>query len=539
MNTKYLEISFDSAAVRDSQKRLKSLITELAVDPLKQFTLTDFDQAEDIVSKRVAAVIAYWCRNKHVPVSPKIHDKMSDVTNTSKGDDDTLEDFYIEEVRDALDVLGLMMGFSVPEDYEPKTDELEYALLEMEEKQFRKGGKPFTKKDEPITDDAEEPEEDEEEIVVEVPEIKLEIKQEPVVVEEKSAPQPERAIVSAPRAKEVEVVQKEIHLDVLNLTTEHAWNLIYGLIGYSGEYIQQTMLPRWQQNPETFEQDRRFLYGLYIDTIRNAAGVRYVAGNFMFSDQRVTLDQMWNHYFSDLSQRIAPQLAAAKLNNSINDPWHKKLRQRIGTQMQNMSPIWILALVIALIFDGLTTYIALDQTPMEGPIVLIFSVLITALFQIADQLVINYRHREFEAEAIVAKYKAQTERIVKTLQSLEIISDSYVRLSMEKSQSHANWKAAEDNRKMARRGRFWSARIADINVIVTAYGFAFLFLNGDEPMYAVLEQIDAVFIKGQWEQINIWVFLMVGLAVTVSFVVNTAQRTEILGWSMNRMKKES
>jgi hypothetical protein len=41
---------------------------------------------------------------------------------------------------------------------------------------------------------------------------------------------------------------------------------------------------------------------------------------------------------------------------------------------------------------------------------------------------------------------------------------------------------------------------------------------------------------GIWNGINLWVFLMIGMAITVSFVINTAQRTEILGWSMRRLK---
>lgn len=32
---------------------------------------------------------------------------------------------------------------------------------------------------------------------------------------------------------------------------------------------------------------------------------------------------------------------------------------------------------------------------------------------------------------------------------------------------------------------------------------------------------------------------MIGLAVTVSFVINTAQRTEMLGWAMRRLKNEA
>jgi len=31
---------------------------------------------------------------------------------------------------------------------------------------------------------------------------------------------------------------------------------------------------------------------------------------------------------------------------------------------------------------------------------------------------------------------------------------------------------------------------------------------------------------------------MVALSITVSFVVNTAQRTEILSWSMRRLKQD-
>ncbi|MEL6310558.1 MAG: hypothetical protein AAFQ52_20630, partial [Chloroflexota bacterium] len=123
------------------------------------------------------------------------------------------------------------------------------------------------------------------------------------------------------------------------------------------------------------------------------------------------------------------------------------------------------------------------------------------------------------------------------ISSLETTSESYVQMSMKRSQALADWKAAEDNRKMAKRGRFWSARIADINVIVTAYGFAFMFLNAEEPMYALFEQVQIIN-AGAWEQFNLWVFLMIGLAVTVSFVINTAQRTEVLGWSMRRLKNE-
>ena len=91
--------------------------------------------------------------------------------------------------------------------------------------------------------------------------------------------------------------------------------------------------------------------------------------------------------------------------------------------------------------------------------------------------------------------------------------------------------------RMARRGRFWSARIADINIVVTAYGFAYMFLNASEPVYALFQQIEVIR-RNAWSELNLWVFLMIGLAITVSFVINTAQRTEILGWSMRRLKND-
>ena len=185
------------------------------------------------------------------------------------------------------------------------------------------------------------------------------------------------------------------------------------------------------------------------------------------------------------------------------------------------------------------TYISLDQTPMEGPMVLMFTVLITALFQIADQLVISYRKREFEAEAMAAKYQAQFQGLTQEVGKLAISSESYVQLSMTKSKSHADWKAAEDNRKMARRGRFWTARIADINVVVTAYGLSYLFLNAREPMEAIVEQFEAIFVNNDLKSVDPWIFLMVALSITVSFVINTAQRTEILSWSMRRLKQDA
>ncbi len=554
IDPKYLEMSFETTGIRDSQKRLKVLIAETAVTPLEQYQQAlnkNFDLVDEIVRKRVANVIAYWCQHKHVPVSPSLQDMMSEITNATKNDI-MLETFYLSEVKSAMYTLGPTLHITVPDDYMPKTDELEFALLELEEKNIRVGVSPFAQHKEKNNFRAfrkqEETEFDEDDFAeyedyaeAEAPEPMVEM----VTLNdrlEKAASQnrPERAIVAAQSStlKDSSQANIEIQNNVLSLSGEEAWNLIYGLIGYTSPYVQQTMLPRWQQNPIFFEEDRRFLYGLFIDTIRNAAGIPHISGSFVFSDRRISLDQLWTHYFSDLSQKIAPQLAAARLNNAANDPWHKKLRQSIAAELKNTSVVWLLALTIALIFDGLTTFISLDQTPMEGSIVVIFSVLITALFQIADQLVINYRQREFEAEAVAAKYKAQTQRLIKAIQELSANSDSYVQLSMDKSKAHADWKAAEDSRKMARRGCFWSGRIADINILVTAYGFAYLFLNSEEPMAAIFQQFDIIFVKRTWEGVDLWVFLMVALAITISFVVNTAQRTEILGWSMRRMKRE-
>ncbi|MDX1991243.1 MAG: hypothetical protein SF029_02570 [bacterium] len=597
---KYLELTLETSGIRDSQKRLKSLIEDFAVTPLKkhQEDLSDqFELVEEIVRKRVAAVIAHWCQHKHSPVAPSSRDYMSEITNATKNDV-TLEEFYVSEVKQSLYTLAPILNFSVPDTYTPKTDELEFVLLELEESGVsKKEDSPFSRdkkrskydddfddedeynedglyneddlydeddlekddleKDDFAEDDDTDDDVEEERESLRIPVLELQpqrttmnrrVEKEPVRVEVEipvyeavpvEEPRRETAIVQAPAATIQDVETAPTQVATLNISTEQAWTLIYGLIGYTSEYIQQTMLPRWQQHPDTFEQDRRFLYSLFIDTIRNASGTQSIAGNMLFSDQRASLDQMWNHYFSDLSRNVGPQLSAARMYTTVNAPWHVKLRKALLGQLKNVSPVWLLALAIAMFFDGLTTYISLDQTPMEGPIVIVFSVLITALFQIADQLVISYRKREFEADALTAKFKAQHERLSKSLAGLETSSESYVNLSMEKSKAHADWKAAEDNRKMAKRGRFWTARIADINVIVTAYGFSFLFLNSSEPLYAVVQQVDFIFVKGQWEQVDLWVFLMVALAVTVSFVVNTAQRTEILGWSMRRLKNET
>lgn len=567
IDPKYLDMSFEGVGVRNSQKRLKSLIADLAVEPLNQFQdeLTGkFELVEDLLLKRIAAVVAFWCRNKYHPVSPRAHDMMSTITNSSKNDI-ALSEFYFNEVKNAMFVLAPNFALDVSEQYSPdRLDELEFALLELEETHYETGAlaadedEDFQAEIEVENDDEDMMEYDEPDFdavqleeddysVIDMNNINIDgdfaaltqlVEDERPKERERTA-QPQRAIAAAAPQQAIEVAQPaEIQLDVLNVSTEHAWRLVYDLMGYDSEYIQNSMIPRWQNSPDTFDKDRRFMYGLFIDTIRNAAGTQHIAGNYTFGDRRMTVDQLWTHYFSDLSQRVGPQLAAARIYTAANDPWYKKLWQRFNTNFENVSIVWMIALAIALIFDGLTTYISLDQTPMEGIIVPIFTILITALFQIADQLVISYRRREFDAEAMAAKYHAQFERLTRSLETLQTTSESFVQLSMDKSKAHSDWKAAEDNRKMARRGRFWSARIADINVVITAYGFSYLFLNGVEPMYALAQQIDYIFVKGTWESIDLWVFLMIGLAVTVSFVVNTAQRTEILGWSMRRMKKQ-
>lgn len=598
VDPKFLDIQFEKAGVRNSLKRLKSLVEELAVEPLKQHQNElsgDFEQIEEIVHKRVANVVTYWCVNKHDPVKPTSQALMSDITNARRTDV-TLEGFYIEQVTNALHILSPVLQVGVPQDYVVDTDELEFALLELEEQIEVEGIDDVRLSNEQIPDpepyddepeDSDEPEsvyddimygidldeyedddpyyddyEDDEEEEAFTPQV------EPVAPTRTSvtAPEldtirkPERPVRSQPAAvapvaqtqekpkdnekrivvkskNDIQEVNQEIQMNILSVSAEDTWGMIYNLMGYPSEYIQTKMLPRWQQYPETFEKDRRFLYDMFVKTIQNTSGMQVVAGNFLFADGRMTVDQLWNYYFSDLSQNVAPQLAVARLENKANETRFQRLWGRLTTNLNNISPIWLLAIVIALIFDGLTTFVSLDQTPMDGVMVLVFTVLITALFQIADMLVINYREREFEADAMIAKYKAKFEQLNRLIESLDTSSESYVRSSMDKSQAQADLKAAEDNRKMARRGRFWSARIADINVIVTAYGFAYMFLNAEEPMQALFEQLEFIFVYQSYESVNVWVFLMVGLAVTVSFVINTAQRTEILGWTMKRLKE--
>lgn len=547
INPTYLEINFDNAGVRNSQKRLKQLISELAVEPVKAFQ-DDLQHkltlVEEIIARRTAKVIIHWLENKAEPMKPSSSRvMMSSITNASKNDV-TLEDFYLEQVKNGVYQLAPLFGLEIPDNYDIETEELEYALIELEDR--------FEIADDYDTDDAyadyyedssysdnrysnrndsPSPVYTPEPIAVQT---QVQTRSQPAAQLQEQTREREQAIVLNEQQIE-QVAAPQVDINVLDMTAEHAWQLMYDLIGYNTEYIQGQMLPRWTQSPESFEKDRRFLYQTFLDTIKNAAGAQMVAGNHRFSDRPMTVDQMWNYYFTDLSRNVGPLLSAAKLEASVNDPWYRRWWKFINAEGRKISPIWLIALAIALIFDGLTTFVSLDQTPMEGFIVIVFTVLITVLFQVADVLVIDYRKREFEADAMVAKYNAQFERLTTTIQTLETTSESYVQLSMQKSQSLADWKAAEDSRKMARRGRFWSARIADINIIVTAYGFAFMFLNAEEPIFALYQQIEFIS-QNAWEQLNFWVFLMIGLAITVSFVINTAQRTEILGWSMRRLK---
>lgn len=572
VDPRFLEIEFERAGVRNSLKRLKSLVEEFAVEPLKQHPdefMGDFSTIEEIVHKRVANVITYWCVNKHDPVKPTSQSLMSDITNARRAGV-TLEQFYAEQVINALHLLSSVLHISVPDNYEVDTDELEFALLELEEQiemegievervtssQLLNPNSQHQTHNGDVYDDImygieiEELENEESEskptfikaskTSPELENIKHserpKIPQQPPA--QKRPAQDKGNSIVIKQETSMQQIKQEIQMNILSVSAEDTWGMIYNLMGYPSEYIQTKMLPRWQQQPETFEKDRRFLYEMFIKTIQNTAGMQMIAGNFLFSDGRMTIDQLWNYYFSDLSQNVAPQLAVARLDNKANETrWQKFIRPIIGNA-RNISPIWLLAIVIALIFDGLTTYVSLDQTPMDGMTVMIFTILITALFQIADILVINYREREFEADAMIAKYRAKFEQLKQMIESLDTASDSYVKFSMDKSQALADLKAAEDNRKMARRGRFWSARIADINVIVTAYGFAFMFLNAEEPMQALFQQFEYIFVLQSYENVNVWVFLMVALAITVSFVINTAQRTEVLGWTMKRLKDE-
>ncbi|NJL58004.1 hypothetical protein HC928_24950 [bacterium] len=78
-----LDMNFEAVGVRNSQQRLRSLIAELAIEPLKRqhsILANDFERTEDVVQKRIAAVIGYWCENKHEPVVPSLRNKMSDIT---------------------------------------------------------------------------------------------------------------------------------------------------------------------------------------------------------------------------------------------------------------------------------------------------------------------------------------------------------------------------------------------------------------------------------------------------------------------------
>lgn len=628
INPDFLEINFENIGVRNSQKRLKSLIEDLAVDPVKQFheDLTHkISLVEEVLAKRVAKVIGFWLENKHNPIVPTSKDAMSTITNSTKNDI-TLKEFYLEQVKNGVYTLAPTLALEIPDDYSFDSEELDYELIDLEERfvppeptdeleeayddfesqldeydtfTYRGGDNGYDNyeynddtyddyenyEDYEIVDDEDNqdkeaveepyvnafdlnsiPEADDNvavsnlqtnmggtefaglaELVAENEALEQAVEKQQEERKQVQAVQAEptaqngngrqRAIVLTGRNKQIEQQSQEINVNVLKLSSEEVWHMIYGMMGYTSDYIQQKMLPRWQQNPESFEKDRRFLYELFVDTIRNAAGLQMVAGNYTFADRNVSIDQLWGFYYRDLAQNVGPQLTVARLEAAVDDRWWVRWWQRFVKQAKSVQPIWLSALVIALIFDGLTTFVSLDQTPMDGAIVWMFTIMLTILFQIADLLVISYRKREFEADALRAKYQAQQERIEQALASLDNTSDSYIKLTMDRSNAHANWKAAQDNRKMARRGGFWSARIADINVIVTAYGFAFMLLDSTEPMYALYQQVDVI-MNSQWELLNLWVFLMIGLAITVSFVVNTAQRTEIMGWTMRQMREE-
>lgn len=581
VDTRYLELSFEKVGLRDSQKRLKEIIQEVGIDPLDNFQdelMEQFELTERIVSQRVAKVIGYWAIHKPDPITsaPNLTDKMSSLTNATR-EDVQLQQFYSKQVEDGVRKLKNDLYFDIPEDYVPSTDELELVLLELQEQftlshastaspkpaldeEVGRQAVPSVASPEASTLNRRLQRNPEMEAVIEIVEQTPAKKNTPnpfqqptrtatveptpmiaqPIMEHPPTNTPHEIVVK--QQQEIEIPSSaprtEIQSNVINISAEQTWQMVFGLMGFASDYIQNKMLPRWKDSTDTFEKDRRFLYGVYLQAIRNATGNQYVAGNFLFSDQRMTVDQLWQYYFSDLAQNVGPLLTAAQLDEDANAPWWRRFRKWVMERSKQISPVWMLALGIAMVFDGLTTYVSLDQTPMEGFMVLVFTALITALFQIADVLVINYRQREFEAEALVAKFKAQYERLSKTITELSTISESYVQLSMERSQIHADWKAAEDNRRMARRGRYWSARIADINILVTAYGFAFMFLNASEPVLALVAQLDAI-INQRWNELNLWVFIMIGLAVTVSFVINTAQRTEMLGWSMRRLKNEA
>ena len=136
IDSAYLEMPFDKAGVRNSLKRLQQMIDEIAVEPVKLYEddlRSDFELVEEIVLKRVAQAIAYWCLHKHDPVKPTLNDKMSDLTNARRHDE-TIADFYETQVEDAMHRLAPTFQFDVPMDYVVSTDELEFALLELEER---------------------------------------------------------------------------------------------------------------------------------------------------------------------------------------------------------------------------------------------------------------------------------------------------------------------------------------------------------------------------------------------------------------------
>src|SRR5690606_14800851 len=92
-----------------------------------------FDLIAEILMKRIAKAIGFWCQHKHDPVAPQIEQMMSEITNSTKNDS-SLGDFYKSEVKAALYTLAPMFGLEIPTSYAVSTDELEFVLLELEEK---------------------------------------------------------------------------------------------------------------------------------------------------------------------------------------------------------------------------------------------------------------------------------------------------------------------------------------------------------------------------------------------------------------------
>jgi hypothetical protein len=324
--------------------------------------------------KRIAAVITYWCRHKYRPVSPDSQTLMSDITNSRKNGG-TLEEFYRDQVTNAMYLLAPVLNFKMPDPYTVETEELEYALLELEEKFEHEGITPApTRQGKNHSDDDTGSADEYEDLIVDMYDgnnqgefaaVAELVSPNPAERPSKS-PGPQRSITLTRQNDIVEVAQAEINLTTsISRPRGVAWRMVRWL----SKRIHSGKIRHEGNNTGTYEQDRRFLYNLFIQAIRNATGAQVVAGNYSFSDQKMSIDQLWNHYFTDLSQNIGPQLAAARFDTAVNGSWQKKKFQTLISDLRNVSPIWLIALVIALILDALTTYVSLDQTPMDGMMV--------------------------------------------------------------------------------------------------------------------------------------------------------------------------